>query len=295
VIRERVVRLLRAREVPRTQSPFPDGHFYSPVVDVADVAQRRTEIWPEGRCELPGIDFNHSAQLAFLEEKFPRFFCDYDYPHEGKGLAPHEFFTNNGRFEWLDSRALFVMLREVTPKKIVEVGSGYSSLLMADVNRRFLEGRAELICIEPFPPEFLLRGVPGVSSILQRKVQDSGISFEDLEANDILFIDSSHVSKTGSDVNYLILNVLPRLAPGVMIHFHDIFLPRDYPWEWVVNQRRSWNEQYLVQAMLMFSHGFEVVFGSAYAAHCMPDAVRHALGGRFYGGGSLWVRRRVSA
>jgi len=288
----RLLRFFRGEGTQALTLPFPNGHFYSPVVDVGEVASRRSQLWPEKRCALPGIDFNDSQQRAFLEEVFPRYFADYDYPHQASLEDPHQFFTNNGRFEWLDSRTLFVMLRWIAPKKMIEVGSGYSSLLAADVNRRFFDEQIHLTCIEPFLPDFLREGVPGISRVVPEKVQDVTLStFEELDPGDILFIDSSHVAKTGSDVNYLILEVLPRLRPGVVIHFHDIFLPNEYPKEWVLVQRRSWNEQYLVQAMLTLTNGFEVLFGCAYAAHCMPDLVRSALKGKFYGGGSLWIRR----
>jgi hypothetical protein len=108
----------------------------------------------------------------------------------------------------------------------------------------------------------------------------------------VLFIDSSHVSKTGSDVNFLYLEVLPRLAPGVWIHLHDIFLPNDYPREWVLEEERSWNEQYLVQALLMYSRAFAVRFGSACAFHLFPELVESVFGSRL-GGGSLWIEKRA--
>jgi hypothetical protein len=118
--------------------------------------------------------------------------------------------------------------------------------------------------------------------------------FDTLQAGDILFIDSSHVAKTGSDVNRLFFDVLPRLAPGVRIHIHDIFLPHEYPQEWVLQDNRSWNEQYLVRALLMYSVGFRVVFGCSYAYYRFPEDVARALAlpsGRGFAGGSLWIER----
>ncbi|MEO8801981.1 MAG: hypothetical protein ABI304_11880, partial [Rudaea sp.] len=118
--------------------------------------------------------------------------------------------------------------------------------------------------------------------------------FTALESGDVLFIDSSHVAKTGSDVNYLYFEVLPRLAPGVRVHIHDIFLPHDYPREWVLDENRSWNEQYLLRALLMHSKGFRVIFGCSYAFWRFPELVRTALAhpnGHAFAGGSFWIER----
>jgi hypothetical protein len=118
--------------------------------------------------------------------------------------------------------------------------------------------------------------------------------FDQLSSNDVLFIDSSHVSKTGSDVNYLYFEVLPRLKKGVKIHIHDIFLPNDYLKDWVLNEKRSWNEQYLLRALLMYSTAFQVVFGCSYADEKMPELVKHGLADpeeRSFGGGSFWIEK----
>ena len=108
-----------------------------------------------------------------------------------------------------------------------------------------------------------------------------------LLSKNILFIDSSHVSKTGSDVNHIYFEIIPRLKKGVVVHIHDIFLPSDYPQDWVLNQGRSWNEQYVVRALLMYTRAFEVLFGSAYAVHKYPQLVQRISGGKLEGGGDL--------
>ncbi|MDA8018190.1 MAG: class I SAM-dependent methyltransferase [Thermoanaerobaculia bacterium] len=281
-------------EVPtETESAFPAGHFYSPVVNPADVERRRHRIWPESPT-VHGIDFGETSHRRVLTEIFPRFIGDYDYPDEapaGDGETTG-FFSGNSAFGWLDSRALFVLLRHWQPRRLIEVGGGYSSLLIADVNQRFLSGSLAITTIEPYPPTFLQRGLDG-GELLEERVEDVPTKvFERLESGDVLFIDSSHVAKTGSDVNFLIFEILPRLAPGVKIHVHDIFLPHDYPASWVLEENRSWNEQYMVRALLMYSRAFRVVFGCSYAAHRFPDLVAEALAdGRVLGGGSLWIER----
>jgi len=269
----------------------PLGHFYSPVVDPKQVDAART--WP-AEPHVIGIDFNDASHTHILTDVFPRFIADFDYPERlSETSKPIDFYIQNSQFSWLDARALFVLLREWRPKRFVEVGSGYSTLLVADVNRRWFDGAMSLTCIEPTPREFLRNGVPGVSRLLERKVQNVPLEeFTALEAGDVLFIDSSHVAKTDSDVNFLYFEVLPRLASGVHIHIHDIRLPHDYPREWVLTENRSWNEQYLLRALLMNSTAFVVEFGCSYAESRFPDLVRAALAnGHCYGGGSFWIRK----
>jgi predicted O-methyltransferase YrrM len=200
-----------------------------------------------------GIDFNDANHVRILTEVFPRYIASYRYaddlPETGQLT---EYFTNNSQFGWLDSRTLPVLLQHLRPQRIVEIGSGFSSLLTADVNKRLLQNSAEFSCIEPYPREFLRKPIPGLHELLIEKVEDLPISyFAELAPGDVLFIDSSHVAKTGSDVNYLAFEILPRLQPGVIVHIHDVFLPNEYPKDWVLDDNRSWNEQYLVRALLM--------------------------------------------
>lgn len=164
-------------------------------------------------------------------------------------------------------------------------------LLTADVNRRHFGSAAKITCIEPFPPDFLRKRIPGIHQVLEEKVQDVPLDmFQELDKNDILFIDSSHVVKTGSDATFLHLEVLPRLRDGVVIHIHDIFLPEDYPKEWVMGEQRSWSEQYLIRALLTHSHAFEIVFACHYAFLHLATEIREVFG-TLCGGGSLWIRR----
>jgi predicted O-methyltransferase YrrM len=277
----------------------PAGHFYSPVVDVRDLDARQDEIWPPNP-HIAGIDFNDASHQHILRNLFPRYLPHYAYPEKAPS-ADEEltgYYTQNSQFSWLDSRALFVLLQAWRPQRIIEVGSGYSSLLMADINERLLDRSCRITCIEPYPRPFLQRPIAGLSEVIVQKVQEVPLeTFESLEAGDILFIDSSHVSKTGSDVNYLYFEVLPRLRDGVRIHIHDIFLPFDYPKEWVLQDQRSWNEQYLLRALLMHSHGFVIEFGCNYAWFRFQDEVSRALAfadGRAFGGGSIWLRRTRS-
>lgn len=273
--------------------PFPAGHFYSPIVNPADLEPRRKSLWPSDPPKPLGIDFREAEQLAFLEQDVAAFRKDFDYPETAPEGAPaYAFALKNGLYSGMDALSLYTMLRKLKPARVIEVGSGFSSLLTADVSRRFLGGAVDFTCVEPYPRQMLLDGVPGISRLMVEKVESVDLAvFEALGENDILFIDSSHVAKTGSDVNYLYFEVIPRLAPGVVIHIHDIFFPHDYPQDWVLRQNRSWNEQYVLRAMLMFTDAFEVLFGSAYAYYVFPDRVRAICDGALLGGGSFWMRK----
>jgi hypothetical protein len=279
--------------------PYPEGHFYAPTPNVEELSERADEIWFPGPQEILGIDFNRASHEHILDSWFPRYLADYDYPDElpehlleQQGGAPR-YFSNNGQFGLLDSRTLFVFLRALRPARLIEVGSGFSSLLIADVNRRFLDCACHVTCIEPFPRAFLQAELEGIDELLVQKVQDVPVdTFAQLQAGDILFIDSSHVAKTGSDVNYLLFEVLPRLATGVYIHFHDVFLPKEYPRQWVLEDGRAWNEQYLLRALLMYSSAFEVIFGSRNAMVCYPQQLRDKLGLELFGG-SFWIRKKA--
>jgi len=283
----------KASETPMssTRPMFPDGHYYSPVIDVDEAIKDQERIWRE-KPEVLGVDFNPRSQKQILKS-FPRYLRDYRYPDDPPANATGaEYYHNNPQFGWLDSRALFVMLRRLHPKTMIEVGSGFSSLLTADVNRRFQKGKMHFTCIEPYPAPFLSQGVSGISEVVPQRVQDVPLSlFERLHSGDVLFIDSSHVAKTGSDVNHLLFEVLPRLPKGVIVHFHDIFLPGDYLKEWVLDEGRSWNEEYLVRALLMDNATYTVLFGSMYAYMCLPELLTRALGGQYFVGGSLWLRK----
>ena len=291
-----------------TRPAFPDGHFYSPVVDVAEVRRDESRLWPVSRDPGPlahlmevapteptvrGIDWNPDSHEDLLRNRFPALIDGYDYASEGEPDDVLErFHDGNSQFGEADARMLFCMLRMIQPRRIVEVGSGYSTLLMADVNERFLEGSASITSVEPYPRPFLRRmHTSGRIALLEQRAQDVPHAlFTELEAGDVLFIDSSHVSKTGSDVNRLYLDVLPQLAPGVFVHVHDIFFPHDYPPDWVLEHGFSWNEQYLLQALLVGDRHFRVVYGTR-LTRTFHQPASFAFFGKPMRGGSFWMQR----
>jgi len=175
---------------------------------------------------------------------------------------------------------------------IIEIGSGFSSLVLNEGAAK--NNGSALICVEPFPHEFLKQGFPGLHSLIQKKVEDVELGFfSQLVSGDILFIDSSHTVKIGGDVNYLFLEVLPRLKPGVIVHVHDIFLPFDYRRDWVMEKFRFWTEQYMLQSFLTFNSEFEVLMANSYLNHYHEEELKTVFPDLpSYRGGSFWIRRK---
>ena len=270
------------------------GHFYSPVINLDEVAQRQHQIWSSKR-SLTGIRFNDEVQQDFFRsliensERFPF----SAHPEPGK----FRYYWDNKTFGYSDGLSLFTTLVKFRPKRIIEIGSGFSSSLMLDTNDAFLDKSIQFTFIEPNPHialERLLRKEDYKNTDVRRSfVQDVDLRFyESLEENDILFIDNSHVSKTGSDVNYLMTEVVPILKKGVLVHIHDIFYPFEYPKEWVLDLRINWNEIYTVHNFLLFNDSFEMVFFADYMQQQMREQYAATVP-LFYKDrpGSLWIRK----
>ena len=263
-------------------------HFYQPIPNVSELP---AALW-QTESEMPGVEMNDALQLQLLEEAFPRFRAEYDQFPRVPTDRPHEFYFDNPMFSGTDALALYCMVRHFQPERIIEVGSGFSSLVSAQALAK--NGRGELTCIEPYPSELLSNGFPGLSRLIPKKVQDVGLElFQELGKDDILFIDSSHVVQIGGDVTFLFLEVLPRLAPGVVVHVHDIFLPLHGRQDWITEQYRFWTEQDLLQAFLAFNSEFEVLFCNNYLFRRHYEKMRATFSkSPWWGGGSFWMRRK---
>jgi len=199
------------------------------------------------------------------------------------------FYWQNPFFPAFDVIVYYGLIRKFRPARIIEIGSGFSTHIAIRAMRQNQFGK--LIAIEPYPSEILRQLAPELT-LLEKRVQEVSLeSFDELRAGDILFVDSSHVSKIDSDVNYVIFQILPRLAKGVLVHFHDIFLPDEYPREWVVGRNWFWNEQYLLLAFLMFNCQFETVMANAAFLKSNLETVRKTIPEFADHGGSFWIRR----
>lgn len=240
---------LKSSDVARNW--VPPGHFYSPIPNLIEVKQRHSKIW-RSFDHLPGIDFRIEQQRLLL-----RRLKDFYLQFEDHRADLRRFTFDNGLYSWSDATFYACMLQHVRPQRIIEVGSGYSTAVALDVNDSLLNGQVSITCIEPFP-SFPFE-VKDEIRLIQSPVQDVPLEvFQELEKGDLLFIDSTHVSKAGSDVNYLYLEVIPSLAAGVYIHVHDVFLNFEYPQKWIMDGR-AWNEQYLLRALLCNNHSLEIV------------------------------------
>lgn len=278
------------REELEKQGSCPAGHYHSPVPSAEDVRAHLDRRKPADG-ELAGIRMNEREQRELIEE-FAGFYNELPFPEE-RGSS--RYYYENPWFSYSDAIFLYCFLRKFQPRRIVEVGSGFSSAVMLDTVETAFVRRPEIIFIEPYPDRLktLLREADKEEvTIIEKNVQEvsSGV-FSELGSGDLLFVDSSHVVKCGSDLHRLIFEILPDLDPGVFVHFHDVFHPFDYPEEWLI-EGRYWNENYFLRAFLSYNSEWSIVFFNHYL-HCacgdmiaakMPLCARNP-------GGSLYIRR----
>lgn len=278
--------------------PLP-VHFYSPLPDIKDLQQRGIY---RHISDLPGIDWDLDRQselLLYLGRRFGRE-CNWS-PNPTSN--PDDFHTENGSFSFGCAAALHCILRFFQPQRIMEIGSGNSSkIINAAVlqNKQNFGGQCVYTICDPYPDEARIGRLANVSNLLRQRVETLPFSaFSSLSDGDVLFIDSGHVVKTGGDVNHLILDVLPTLAPGVIIHFHDIPMPYEYNEVYHTNPsfRVFWTESYLLRAFLAFNNEFEILFSMAAITAQRADVLRPAFplydpSRHLLNSESIWLRRK---
>ena len=266
----RIVRRVGVERLPHTRAMliragcFPvRDHYYEPSFNNESIrALLSTER------TLPGIDWNIAHQLEFLQS-----FSHYD-ELANLPMRPnksYDYYLENGSFAAGDAEYWYNIIRLKKPRRIIEIGSGFSTRMA----RRAIDANADEdshyncqhVLIEPYENEWL-EELSSDIRVIRKKVEDCDSRiFDRLEADDILFIDSSHVIRPRGDVVFEYLEVLPRLRPGVIVHIHDIFSPKDYPAEWLVDEVRLWNEQYLVEAFLTSNEDWKVLGALNYLRH----------------------------
>lgn len=254
------------------------NHYYSPIPDTRMLTD---EIFSK-YTDLIGIDINESEQLELLSIFESNFKTEYNKFPRYKTKVPYQYYIKNGHFMSGDSEILYSMVRYFKPKKIIEIGAGYSTFCSAlAILKNKIEDsnyKCELISIEPFPKDIFKKGFPGFSKLIPKKLEELPVSiFKTLNENDILFIDSSHVLKVGGDVKYEYLEILPRLNNGVLIHIHDILLPAEYPRDYVFDLFRFWNEQYLLQAFLIFNRNYKILWMGKFMHISYPEELEKAF------------------
>jgi len=270
---------------------YPPGHYYSPIVSVVDIIEKDDLIWGNNSDFVSEIDLNTIGQINLLKT-FSGFYKGIPFEDYKTGGLRYSF--KNNYYSYTDGIILYSFIRHFKPNKIVEVGSGFSSALMLDTNELFFNNNISLTFIEPYPERLksLLKETDNNNcTIVEKPVQEvSKELFSELNSGDILFIDSSHVSKTGSDVNFLLFNIFPILQNGVIIHLHDIFYPFEYPKEWVLGGR-NWNEAYLIKAFLMNNNKYKIEFFSDFLHQKYPEVFKNMPGAYIDKGCNLWIRK----
>ncbi|MDR2125793.1 MAG: class I SAM-dependent methyltransferase [Prevotellaceae bacterium] len=264
-------------------------HFYSPFPAVEDINKFDFDSLPT---EISGIDLQTQEQFDLLDE-FDSFYKEL--PFENEKTNGLRYYFLNGAYSYSDAIFLHCMLRYLKPKKIIEVGSGFSSCVTLDTNELYFNNQMKCTFVEPYPA--LLKSLIKEQDNSNIKIYESRLQnvsldvFMALHDGDVLFIDSTHVSKFNSDVNYIIHRILPILSKGVYIHFHDIFYPFEYPKEWLI-EGRAWNEQYILRAFLEYNTSFKIILFNTYLESMFPEKLKERFPLIYKNtGGSIWIKK----
>ncbi len=280
------------RQQVEKQGKFPAGHYYSPIPDNDEVLTYIKSKAPL-KMELPGIRLDKEGQLKLLMQ-FSQCYENLPFPENKKPEC--RYYYENSFYSYSDAIFLYSFLTTNKPKRIIEIGSGFSSAVILDTVERVYSSRPEITFIEPYPDRLknLLRSEDkNHIRIIEKKIQDASPGlFSSLEAGDLLFIDSSHVVKCGSDLHLLFFDILPLLPDGVFVHFHDVFYPFDYPSDWL-KEGRYWNENYFLRAFLSYNYEWKIYFFNTYVALAFNDFIekKMPLCARNTGG-SLYIQKK---
>jgi Methyltransferase domain len=249
--------------------------YYSPV---PDLDQLPPEVWTRPSA-LGGITFDLGGQRRFLEQKLGPYLPEFR-PRRTASSDPAQFHLANGFYTSVEAETLYAMIRWLKPQHVVELGSGFSTLVMAAAcAANQADGHpVDYRAYNPFPSAQITRAVAaGLTGLTEHaalsatEVPDSVMA--QLGRGDVLFVDTTHTVKIGGDVNRVVLDVLPTLPAGVTVHFHDIFLPWEYPRSWVVDSERYWAEQYLLQAFLAGNSAWEVLLATFALTRDLPQEI----------------------
>lgn len=289
--RWKLLRGPRAARAPEAPQGWPPGHFYSPIVAASEIERHRGRVFAAaGDRDLPGIALDLDAQLQTLE-RVGRVAATH--PWREQPHADWRYGFENPNFGPGEALVLLGMVDQIRPRRWIEIGCGWSTRALLDAARLVLDAPPAITTVDPYASSLIpeLVGSEAVR-VIESDVQDVGLEpFRALEAGDVLFVDSSHVMKFGSDVNFVIGDVLPRLPAGVHVHFHDVRYPFEYPVQWV-REGRNWNEAYALRAFLAFNSAFTIDLFAAYVWAVAPERSAALLPGAASSpGSSLWLRR----
>jgi predicted O-methyltransferase YrrM len=282
-------------------SDYLPGHFYSPIPDLREIDANVDAIFDRSRKTVGAIDLNEREQLRLIHA----FATTYkEMPFQEKPTPGYRYYLDNPFFSFGDGVILYSFLRHFKPKRVIEIGSGFSSAAMLDVRDYCFDTPIKFTFIEPRPERLhaiLTEKDKRVCEIETKLVQQVDIGlFKDLEENDILFVDSSHVGKIQSDVLHIIFNIFPRLNRGVIVHVHDVLWPFEYPENWV-RKGRAYNEAYLLRAFLQYNAAFEILFFNSFIARHQAESIKRLMPQLLEvpstketeGNSSIWLRKLI--
>lgn len=272
---------------------FPLGHFYSLYPDLGFIKENEYLIFKDDK-PISDIDLNDEKQLEILAQMGKLYASCPNWEHIGIKDSKYRHRLGNKSLSQGDAVGLHCMLRIIQPKNMIEVGSGYTSAVTLDTNEFYLNNAINIMFIEPYADllKSLIKSTDNIT-LAECGLQDVPLhAFKQLEAGDILFIDSTHVSKIGSDVNYLFFEILPVLKSGVYVHLHDIFYPFEYPKDWIFSGT-IWNELYILRAFLQNNRNYEIVFFQ----NMVEKLYQHILREQWIfeapcHGGGIWLRKK---
>ncbi len=245
------------------QGKYPAGHYYSPIPNINDIILNINSK-KFYTMDLADIEMNSDQQISLLKE-YQKYYNELQFPENPD--VKYRYYYNQKWFCYADAIFLYSFLRKHIPRKIIEVGSGFSSAVILDTIEKYFSNKTEIIFIEPNNERLLKifrKNDRDMIRLIEKNLQDVPIKiFKTLEEGDLLFIDSSHVIKYKNDLYRLFFEILPILPKGIFVHFHDIFFPFEYPSEWIL-QGRYWNEIYFLRAFLAYNNTWKINFFNHY-------------------------------
>jgi predicted O-methyltransferase YrrM len=276
---------------------YPPGHCYSALVDIEEAKEYLPRVSTKESDVFNAINIDFEEMDSLWKEMEP---CFESAPWDLQPQSHLRYYYRHGSYGFTDALVLSALLQVRTPKRFIEVGSGATSAVLLDTLEHLMSAEIDLTFIQPYPKalqQVVREEDKSKYKLITDKVQNVDIClYDQLEAGDMLFIDSTHIAKTGSDVVHEIIEILPRLKPGVLIHFHDIFYPFEYPAKWIVEGSRSWNEMYMLRAYLQDNPSYRIVmFNNYYVKMRQSESAYRRERFVQNPGGGIWLERLAKA
>lgn len=240
-------------------------HYYSPIPDIKETSKLFNKL-QESSKNIEGLTLSINEHIIFIEKVSG--YIDEFYRSDDENIL------NNNSFRSVDAEIFYSIIRHNKPGKIIEIGGGVSSKIIVKALKlnRSENFKCNYLCIEPFPTKELIKSLNGFGELIVEKIENIDVSvFENLGEKDILFIDSSHVVKPFNDVYFEFFKILPKIKKGVFVHFHDIYLPAEYPLKNIAKHHYFWNEQYLLHSFLLCNDSFKIIWGGSFAHLNSPE------------------------